>query len=124
MKIKVLSMMAAAALTTSAFLPAMADGGGPVGMVGAATATVIDTPEGMVLDSLWRCPVKASKGLAETFGDENGWKQQIVGAVIGVPCGVVFGIPYGAFHGMHHAWTTGWDKPFRTESFIVTDSDK
>jgi len=124
MKNQVLSLFAAAALTTIASLPAMADGGGPVGFLGATTATVIDTPEGMVVDSLYGCPKKASKGLAEAFGDENGWKQQIVGALIGIPTGVVFGVPYGAFHGMHHAWTTGWDKPFSGDSFIVCDSDK
>ncbi len=124
MKNKILGVMAVVALTSSALLPAMADGGGPVGALGAATATVVDTPEGMVLDSLYRCPMKCSKGLAETFGDENGWKQQIVGAVIGIPTGFVFGIPYGAFHGMHHAWNTGYDKPFSASSFIVCDSDK
>jgi hypothetical protein len=124
MKNKLISMFAAAALTTVAVLPAMADGGGAMGAAGAATATIIDTPEGMVLDSLYRCPMKCSKGLAGAFGDENGWKQQIVGAVIGIPTGAVFGVPYGAFHGMHHAWNVGYDKPFSASSFIVCDSDK
>lgn len=121
MKSRIASTLLASAVALSACLPALADGGGPVGAVGAATATIIDTPEGMVVDSLYGCPMKASKGLASAFGDENGWKQQIVGAVIGIPTGFVFGIPYGACHGMHHAWNTGYEKPFSVDSFVVSD---
>ena len=120
MKSRITSTLLASAVALSACLPALADGG-PVGALGAATAVVVDTPEGMVVDSLYGCPKKASKGLAEAFGDENGWKQQIVGALIGIPTGAVFGVPYGAFHGMHHAFNSGWEKPFSAESFIVCD---
>jgi hypothetical protein len=121
MKSRLTSTLLASAVAVCACLPALADGGGPVGALGAATATVIDVPQGMVVDSLYGCPKKASKGLAEAFGDENGWKQQIVGAIIGIPTGVVFGVPYGACHGMHHAWNVGYDKPFSGDSFVVCD---
>ncbi|HEY9684753.1 MAG TPA: hypothetical protein V6C86_24460 [Oculatellaceae cyanobacterium] len=124
MKKLVLSISTVAALVagTSSFLPALADDG-PVGALGAGVASVIDAPEGMVIDSLYGCPMKASKGLAEAFGDENGWKQQIVGAVIGVPVGVVFGVPYGFCHGLHHAWNEGYEKPFSVSSFVVSDKE-
>lgn len=114
----------AAVLAACAFTsPVLADNQ-VVSLFGASTATVIDTPEGVLVDSLYNVPKTATKGLAEAFGDANGWKQQIVGAVIGIPTGFVFGIPYGACHGMHHAWTTGWDKPFSMNSFIISDNDK
>jgi len=122
MKKIVLSISMVAAVVAGSYMPALADDG-PVGTLGAGVASVIDAPEGMVVDSLYGCPMKASKGLAEAFGDENGWKQQIVGTLIGVPVGVVFGVPYGFCHGLHHAWNVGYDKPFSVSSFVVTDSD-
>ncbi len=122
MKKIVLSISTVAAVIAGSFLPALADDG-PVGAVGAGVASIIDAPEGMVIDSLYGCPMKASKGLAEAFGDENGWKQQIVGTLIGVPVGVVFVVPYGFCHGLHHAWKVGYEKPFSVSSFVFTDSD-
>jgi hypothetical protein len=122
MRKTVLALGAIAALSAGSFLPALADEG-PVGAVGAGVASVIDAPEGMVVDSLYGCPKKASKGLAEAFGDSNGWKQQIVGTMIGVPVGFVFGIPFGVCDGLHHAWTKGYEKPFSVSSFNVTDND-
>jgi hypothetical protein len=124
MKKLVLSISTVAALVAGvgSFSPALADDG-PVGALGAGVASIVDAPEGLVIDSLYGCPVKASKGLAEAFGDENGWKQQIVGALIGVPVGVVFGVPYGFCHGLHHAWNQGYEKPFSISSFVVTDSE-
>ncbi len=85
---------------------------------------LVDIPEGIVVDSVVKCPVKASKSLAAAFGDENGWKQKIVGAVFGVPAGAVFGVPYGAIKGGKHAASVGWEKPFSSESFIVSNEDK
>jgi hypothetical protein len=123
MKKLVLSVTAAAAVIAGSYLPALANDG-PVGALGAGVASVVDAPEGMVVDSVYGCPKKASKGLAEAFGDENGWKQQIVGTMIGVPVGVVFGVPYGFCHGLHHAWNQGYEKPFSVSSFVVCDSDK
>jgi ABC-type phosphate transport system permease subunit len=122
MKNILLSISTVSALIVGSYLPALADDG-PVGALGAAVATVVDAPEGVVVDSLYFVPLKASKGLAEAFGDENGWKQQIVGTLIGVPVGVVFGVPYGFCHGLHHAWNKGYEKPFSVSSFVVTDSD-
>jgi hypothetical protein len=62
--------------------------------------------------------------LASAFGDENGWKQIIVGTVIGVPTGAVFGVPYGAIAGARHALSVGYEKPFSAESFIVSNEEK
>jgi hypothetical protein len=125
MKNLVLSVSAAAVIVGGLFTgsPALADDG-PVGALGAGAATLTAAPTGMVIDSLYTCPVACSKSLAGTFGDENGWKQQIVGAVIGVPVGVVFGAPIGFCRGMHHAWNEGYDKPFSLGSFVALDSDK
>jgi hypothetical protein len=120
---KIVMLSALAAIVGGSLMPALASEG-PVGAVGAGVAMIVDAPEGMVVDSVYGCPKKASKGLAEAFGDENGWKQQIVGAVIGVPVGFVFGMPYGFCHGLHHAWNEGYEKPFSVSSFVVCDSDK
>ena len=122
MKKTFLALSSVAAVLACSFLPALADEG-PVGAVGAGVASIVDAPEGMVVDSLYGCPMKASKGLAEAFGDENGWKQQIVGTAMGVPLGFVFGMPFGFCHGLHHAWNQGYEKPFSVSSFVVTDSE-
>jgi hypothetical protein len=103
--------------------PSFADGvlGTGKSLAGCGTAMLVDVPEGIVVDSMVKCPVKASKSLAAAFGDENGWKQKIVGSVFGVPAGAVFGVPYGAIKGGRHAASVGWDKPFSGESFIVSN---
>jgi len=89
--------------------------------VGSATATLIDIPEGIIVDSLWRMPMKTWHALADSFGDENGFQQNVAGAVIGIPVGFLYGIPEGAIRGGRHGMTTGWEKPFSTESFLVLD---
>jgi len=94
---------------------------GVTSLAGSATATVIDVPEGMVVDGLWRSPMKCQHALAGIFGDEKGFQQNIVGAVIGIPFGVVWGVPTGALHGMRHGMSSGWEKPFSTESFVVSE---
>jgi len=106
--------------------PSFADGAMSTGksLAGSGTAMLVDIPEGIVVDSVYKCPVKASKSLAAAFGDENGWKQKIVGAVFGVPSGAVFGVPYGAIKGGRHAASVGYDKPFSSESFIVKNEEK
>jgi hypothetical protein len=128
MKSKLLSMSAAALSVTalSFCAPAFADGivGTGASLVGSTTALLIDVPQGAVVSSTVKVPYSATKGLAAAFGDENGWKQNIVGAVIGVPTGFVFGIPYGAIKGAKHALSVGWDKPFSAESFIVSNEGK
>jgi len=91
---------------------------------GATTATIVDIPEGVLLDSLWRMPLKTTHCLADKFGDEHGLQQNIAGAFIGVPVGFLWGIPEGFIHGGRHGMTTGWDKPFSTESFVVPDTEK
>ncbi len=93
-------------------------------IAGSTTAMIVDVPQGIVVDSVYKCPVKATKSLAAAFGDENGWKQKIVGAVFGIPAGAVFGVPYGAIRGGQHAASTGWDQPFSKESFVVSNESK
>jgi hypothetical protein len=120
MKINTLVLSTLACLVVAA--PCFADGGGVKGLAGAGTAFFVDVPEGIIVDSAYKCPVKATKSLAEAFGDEKGWKQNIVGAFIGIPCGAVFGVPYGAICGGHHALTVGREKPFSKESFVVSNN--
>ncbi len=124
MKKQVLALAAAAAIAMGSTAPAMA-GDSPLGQVGSlmgsTSAVIVDTPEGVLWHSLWNCPYKTQRTLAEHFGDSNGMGQNLVGAVIGIPVGVVWGIPYGAIAGMRHGMTTGWDKPFSTESYLVME---
>ena len=91
-------------------------------VAGTSTAMVVDIPEGIIVNTVYKCPYKATKSLAAAFGDENGWKQNIVGAVFGIPAGAVFGVPYGAVKGGYHAATVGYDKPFSSESFVVSNA--
>jgi hypothetical protein len=127
MKKQVLALFAASAMAISTAAPSMADDG-PMSSVGAllgsTSAVIVDTPEGVLWHSLWNCPYKTQRTLAEHFGDENGMGQNLVGAVIGIPVGFVWGIPYGAIAGFRHGMTTGWDKPFSTESYMVWEEDK
>lgn len=117
-------MLAAAMVSLGTMTPALADGG-PVSsaasLLGATTAFVVDVPEGILVDSLYYVPKKTSKSLATHFGDEHGLLQNIVGMTIGIPAGMVAGVPYGALHGAKHGLGTGWEKPFSTESYIVTE---
>lgn len=125
MKNKTLAILSAGVIAMSGALPCFADDDGPVHSVvqffGATSAMVIDVPQGIVVDSLYRVPLKVQRTLAEHFGDPNGLGQNFVGAVLGIPAGFVWGIPYGALHGAKHAIGVGWDKPFSTESYIVTE---
>lgn len=88
------------------------------GVFGSTTAFIVDVPEGIVVDSLWRMPRKTWHALADRFGDENGFQQNVCGAVIGIPVGFLWGIPEGALRGGRHGMTIGWDKPFSTDSFL------
>ncbi len=97
--------------------------GGVGSLLGSTTAGVIDVPEGILVNSLWRMPVKTTKALAERFGDEKGFYQNVVGATIGIPTGFLWGIPYGAVTGARHGLTSGWEKPFSTESYLVKDEE-
>jgi hypothetical protein len=124
MKSRPLSVAALALMALSFSVPAFADGGGIMGAAGSTTAMLIDVPEGIVVDSAVKVPLRTSKGLAYVFGDENGWKQIIVGTLIGVPVGAVIGVPYGAIAGGKHAMSVGWEKPFSVESFIVSNEEK
>jgi len=124
MKSRPLSVAALALAALVSSVPAFADGGGIMGAAGSSTAMLIDVPQGVVVDSAFKCPYKFSTGLAGAFGDENGWKQIIVGTVLGVPSGFLFGIPYGAVAGGRHAMSVGWEKPFSAESFIVSNESK
>ncbi len=104
----------------------LADGAMDTGKscVGSTVAMVVDVPEGVVVNTVYKCPYKATKSLASAFGDEDGWKQNIVGALIGIPSGAVFGVPYGVVKGGQHAMSVGWDKPFSKESFVVSNESK
>jgi hypothetical protein len=123
MKNKALALVSAAVMSLGFVLPSMADGvlGGVASAAGSITAGIIDTPEGIIVDSLYRCPHHAQRCLARSFGDEKGFGQNVVGAVIGFPFGFVWGIPYGAVDGLTHGVKTGWEKPFSMDSFNVTE---
>jgi hypothetical protein len=84
---------------------------------GSTAAVLVTTPQAMIVDSLWHQPVRVTHALAEHFGDEKGFQQNVVGALIGIPFGVVWGIPTGALRGAKHGLGVGWEKPFSTESF-------
>ncbi len=125
MKNKTFTLLAGLAITLGVASPSWAGALADVaGLFGTVTAVIIDVPEGILVNSLYRLPVSTTKSLAKNFGDEKGVSQNLVGAAIGVPTGIVWGIPYGAIQGARHGWTTGWDKPFSTESFLVTSEEK
>lgn len=86
---------------------------------GSVTAVCFDVPTAMVVDTLWRVPLKTQRTLAEKFGDDHGFQQNVAATVIGVPVGMVWGVPAGALRGAKHGMGTGWEKPFSTESFLV-----
>ncbi|MFN8552264.1 MAG: hypothetical protein U0103_12315 [Candidatus Obscuribacterales bacterium] len=123
MKNKMLMLLSAAVVSIGTAAPSFADGplSSGASLIGATTAVIIDTPEGAIIGGVYSGPKHCWHGLASAFGDENGWKQNIVGAVMGIPIGMVFGVPYGAVHGLYHGANTGWEKPFSTESYIVTE---
>lgn len=104
--------------------PSFADGALGTGksVAGAGAAMLVDVPQGIIVNSCAKCPRHARESLAETFGDKSGWKQNIVGAVIGWPAGIAFGVPYGLVKGGQHAASVGWEKPFSKESFVVVNN--
>lgn len=114
------------ALAVGTALPSFAaDGalGSVASFFGSTTATVIDVPQGVLIDSMWRVPRQTEKALAEKFGDENGFEQNVVASIIGIPVGMVWGVPVGFLRGAKHGLGTGWEKPFSSESFIVGVGD-
>jgi len=92
--------------------------------VGSTAATIVGVPEGIVVDSLWRMPLKTWHTLADKFGDDKGFQQNVAGAFIGIPVGFVWGIPEGAIRGARHGMTEGWEKPFSTDSFLCIQDEK
>jgi hypothetical protein len=120
MKNRILVSLAAVAVSIGGLaLPSSANDASS--FVGSMTALVIDIPQGMLVDSLWRSPKHFTHSLADNFGDEKGFQQNVVGALIGIPFGMVWGVPHGAIQGGRHALSVGWDKPFSTESYIVSE---
>jgi hypothetical protein len=115
-----------AALMAVGVAPSYADSclGGVGNAAGSTAATIVCTPEGLLYDSLWRCPHMFWHNLADRFGDQHGLGQNLAGLAIGIPAGVLWGIPEGAIRGGHHGMTTGWDKPFSTDSFLVMQEEK
>lgn len=122
---RTLSMLISGAIALGTATPSFADDDGPVhnavGVGGVVTGVFVDVPQGIVVDSLYRVPMKCQRTLAEHFGDSKGFGQNVAGVVIGFPVGMVWGVPYGALHGAKHAFNKGWEKPFSTESYIVTE---
>jgi len=121
-----LTLLTSAALAFGVSAPSFADGGGAKGALGATAGFIVDVPEGMVIDGLYRVPKKCWHGLAVAFGDNSDFGlcyigQQLVGITVGIPFGVCWGVPYGAIHGAKHGIGTGWDKPFSSDSFIVSE---
>ena len=112
----------ASALSIGVSAPSFADDNG-LGKIasffGSTAAVIVDVPTGIVVDSLWRSPKKTERTLAEKFGDEKGFQQNVAATLIGVPVGMVWGVPAGALRGAKHGMGTGWEKPFSTESFLV-----
>lgn len=131
MKKKLLALMTAGILAASITAPAMADDSTPLGAVGSllgsTTATIVDVPEGILYHSLYNCPLKTTQYLVEAFGGgaTGGarFDQLVVSSVIGIPVGFLWGIPYGAIRGGTHGMTSGWEKPFSTESYIVIEEN-
>jgi hypothetical protein len=97
---------------------------GVASVLGSTAATIVDVPQGIIVDSLWRMPLKTWHTLADKFGDDKGFQQNVCGAVIGIPVGFLWGIPEGAIRGGHHGMTTGWEKPFSTDSFLCLQEEK
>ncbi|HEY9776637.1 MAG TPA: hypothetical protein V6C81_22935 [Planktothrix sp.] len=125
-----LTLLTSLALGLGFVAPSIADGpmGSAKSAAGATTAFLVDVPEGIVVDSLYRVPKKCWHTLAVALGDNPSSDfglcylgQQLVGITVGVPVGVVWGVPYGALHGAKHGIGSGWDKPFSSESYIVTE---
>jgi len=123
---KIVFLALAASLALGVATPSYADGamGGVASFLGSTTATIVDVPEGILYDSLWRVPMKTWHALADKFGDEHGFQQNVAGAVIGIPVGFLWGIPEGAIRGGRHGMTSGWEKPFSTDSFMVFQEEK
>lgn len=92
--------------------------------LGSTAAMLVDVPQGILVDSLWHMPVRLTHKLADTFGDEKGFEQNVVGAMIGIPVGMVWGIPEGALRGAKHGLGSGWEKPFSTDSFLVVNYEE
>lgn len=92
--------------------------------LGSTSAMLVDVPQGMIVDSLWHQPVRTTHKLATAFGDEKGFEQNVVGALIGIPVGFVWGIPSGALRGAKHGLGAGWEKPFSTDSFLVVNYEE
>lgn len=122
-----LALLTTAALALGFSAPSYADGG-PLGLIGATAGFLVDVPEGIVVDSLYRVPKKCWHSLAVAFGDNPSSDfglcylgQQLVGITVGIPVGVIGGVPYGAVHGAKHGIHTGWEKPFSGESFCVSE---
>ena len=118
---KALVILAACAFTvgvnTPSFAGVLKD---TAGLLGASTASVIDVPQGIIKDAVFRLPLKTTQDVAQALGDKNDVGQNIAGAVVGIPVGFALGIPEGTVQGLQQAWTTGLDKPFSTESFNVS----
>jgi hypothetical protein len=113
----------ASALTLGASAPTFAADDKGLGSIasffGSITAVCFDVPTAMVVDTFWRVPLKTERTLAEKFGNEKGFQQNVAATVIGVPVGMVWGVPAGFLRGAKHGMGTGWEKPFSTESFLV-----
>jgi len=116
----------ASVLALGVTTPTYANGAvnGVASFVGSTCATIVDVPEGILVDSLWRMPMKTWHAIAEKCGDEHGFQQNVVGACVGIPVGFLWGIPEGAVRGGHHGMTSGWEKPFSTDSFLVFQEEK
>lgn len=97
---------------------------GVASLCGSTAATIVGVPEGILVDSLWRMPLKTWHAIADKCGDEHGFQQNVVGAAVGIPVGFLWGIPEGAIRGGHHGMTTGWEKPFSTDSFLCIQEEK
>jgi hypothetical protein len=115
------AMMAVATVTPSYANDAV---NGVASWAGSTCATIVDVPQGIIVDSLWRMPLKMWHSIAAGCGDEHGFQQNVAGAVIGIPVGFLWGIPEGAIRGGHHGMTTGWEKPFSTDSFVCVGEEK
>jgi len=126
MKKTALVLALASAMTLGINAPSFAGDNG-LGSIasffGSVSAVTFDVPTGMVVDSLYRVPLKTEHSLASAFGDEKGFQENVAAIVIGIPVGMVWGVPAGFLRGAKHGMGTGWEKPFSTDSFLVGMGD-
>ncbi|MFN8658067.1 MAG: hypothetical protein U0105_17150 [Candidatus Obscuribacterales bacterium] len=92
----------------------------PVRLLGSGVGAVIGVPLGIFKDSVKGFGM-AADWTADAVGDKDNKVSQTVGWIVGGPIGAAGGGVYGAFDGMWHGMSTGYEKPFSSDSFTYKD---